>query len=376
MVKKWARKLGKRFFIVANIIVSLVFLISIYGSRIHSGYWYLGFFSTGSFFILVALLGFMLLWLLTKPRYALIGVLSIVLCWSRIGHLFQFRFSGDFQMSKNEKALRVMSWNVKLFNLIDYRTAPDKKSEMINFINKMGPDILCVQEMAASDNIPKAYNYLPDIISKLGGYNFKYHYNPAHDFGNSHHFGLMIVSRYPIIKSESISCNRKKYNSTFLFADLVKETDTFRVFNVHLESLRFNDETLRYLEELSVDNNYMGNSKNVFQKMKTGFIERKKQSDFLKKHIDESPYPVIICGDFNDVPNSYAYYTIGKEMKNAFAEKGVGLGATFNAISPTLRIDNIFCNPSFDVLQYDRFKTDLSDHFPIIADLSFIKKTD
>ena len=84
--------------------------------------------------------------------------------------------------------------------------------------------------------------------------------------------------------------------------------------------------------------------------------------------------PVIVCGDFNDVPNSYAYNTIGAGMKNAFAEKGTGIGRTFFGISPTLRIDNIFSDSRFNVEQYIRVKKKISDHFPIIADLYFKKQ--
>ena len=89
--------------------------------------------------------------------------------------------------------------------------------------------------------------------------------------------------------------------------------------------------------------------------------------------MDKSPYPVIVCGDFNDVPNSYAYHTIGKGLKNAFVEKGSGIGRTFSGISPTLRIDNIFVNPTFDVLQYTRIAKKMSDHFPVFADVEMKK---
>ena len=90
--------------------------------------------------------------------------------------------------------------------------------------------------------------------------------------------------------------------------------------------------------------------------------------------MNESPYKVIICGDFNDVPNSYAYNTIGKGLKNAYAEKGSGIGRTFASISPTLRIDNIFVDKKLQVEQFARIKKKLSDHFPIIADVTLIQK--
>ncbi len=98
------------------------------------------------------------------------------------------------------------------------------------------------------------------------------------------------------------------------------------------------------------------------------------QADRIREEIDKSPYPVIVTGDFNDVPNSYAYHTIGNGLNNAFAEKGMGLGRTFSGISPVLRIDNIFADEKLEVLQYQVIKKKLSDHFPIVADLQMSKK--
>ena len=87
--------------------------------------------------------------------------------------------------------------------------------------------------------------------------------------------------------------------------------------------------------------------------------------------MDSSKYPVIVCGDLNDVPNSYSYFIIGEKMKNAFAEKGTGIGRTFYSVSPTLRIDDIFCDERFSVQQFVRVKKKLSDHYPLIADLFY-----
>ena len=82
----------------------------------------------------------------------------------------------------------------------------------------------------------------------------------------------------------------------------------------------------------------------------------------------------MVTGDFNDVPNSYAYHTIGGPMNNAFVEKGSGLGRTFSGISPVLRIDNIFVDTKMNVLQFILLKKKLSDHFPLMADVEMPKK--
>ena len=109
-------------------------------------------------------------------------------------------------------------------------------------------------------------------------------------------------------------------------------------------------------------------------KLKIGFLKRQAQADKIKAEIDKSPYPVIVCGDFNDVPNSYAYETIGRGLQNAFEKKGAGLGRTFSGIAPTLRIDQIFIDSFYQVNQYTRVAKKLSDHFPIVTDITRLPK--
>ena len=134
----------------------------------------------------------------------------------------------------------------------------------------------------------------------------------------------------------------------FNIIDVLSGNDTIRVFNIHLQSLKFTQENLNYLDNsiLSSDSN-ITESKSILSKIKTGFIKRSIQANFIKDEINHSPYPVIVCGDFNDVPNSYAYETIGAGLQNAFVEKGTGIARTFSTISPTLRIDNIFTDEHF-----------------------------
>ncbi len=86
--------------------------------------------------------------------------------------------------------------------------------------------------------------------------------------------------------------------------------------------------------------------------------------------IRQSPYPVMVCGDFNDTPNSYAYFKIRDGLQDAFHSKGFGIGATYAGISPTLRIDYIFLDRRFRVNYFDRIRKELSDDYPILANVS------
>jgi endonuclease/exonuclease/phosphatase family metal-dependent hydrolase len=154
----------------------------------------------------------------------------------------------------------------------------------------------------------------------------------------------------------------------------VANNDTFRVFNIHLQTLRFSNNDKRFIyDPLSSNDDDIKASKNILLKFKRSFIKRHHQVDRIASAIKQSPYPVILCGDFNDVPNSYAYNKIDKELHNSFVEMGSGIGNTFSGITSTLRIDNIFIDQKFQTTQFTRIKKRLSDHYPIISDIRLKK---
>ena len=273
------------------------------------------------------------------------------------------------------ESLRVMSWNVEEFNILHHKDHPEVKQEMLDLINQYDPDIACFQEVVAGDK-KKGINYFPDIQKALRFTDYLYSYNLKDDFDNYHHFGRLIFSKLPVIIKQTVINYPNDYNATFQYIDVLKDNDTIRIFNVHLQSLKFSQANLSYIDKagLNSDRN-ITESRSVISKIKTGFIKRSIQAKFIKDEINHSPYPVIVCGDFNDVPNSYAYETIGSGLQNAFVERGSGIARTFTTISPTLRIDNIFADKKFTVLQFTRVKKLLSDHFPILADLILSQNT-
>lgn len=376
MSKGILRRATKIIVISCNIAVALCLLVGCYGGWFDAEkYWFIGFLTLATFYLLLTLLGFIIFWLFAKKKIlTLISIIAIALCWKPLREVIAIRMPANFSIKKDSSDLRVMSWNVEHFDILEHKSHPERKDQMINMINEYQPDVACFQEMVGSDLFPLAINYVPDFKSRLNMKDYLYSYNYKLDFDNKHHFGIIIFSKYPIVKKQTMAYDSRDYNSTFQYVDIVKNTDTFRVFNIHLQSLKFSNENRRYIDDPSMKNqDDIEESKNVIAKFKVGFLKRKQQSDYIRFAIDQSPYPVILCGDFNDVPNSYAYKTLGRGMKNAFTEKGSAIGRTFYSISPTLRIDNIFMDEKFSVKQYVRIKKKLSDHFPIIADIRYEK---
>jgi endonuclease/exonuclease/phosphatase family metal-dependent hydrolase len=162
-------------------------------------------------------------------------------------------------------------------------------------------------------------------------------------------------------------------SESLIYADIVKGDDTLRIINMHLESYRFNEKDYSDIQKIkSQEDTGLKATKSIVQKMREAYIRRSQQADIVGNFIRQSPYPVIVCGDFNDTPASYTYFTIKGELQDAFLQKGWGIGRTFTGLAPTLRIDYIFVNNHFKVNSFRKIISDLSDHYPVIANLSLI----
>lgn len=370
MKKPFIRRVTKKIFIISNFLVGIIFFA---GASVKDldpeKWWFVSLFTFLLPYLLFFLILFILFWLLVKPFWALISVAAILLSFHAVKSIFPLNFS-DFSIEKPVHSIRVMSWNVEFFNILNHKVHPEKKQQMLDLINKYNPDIACFQEVVAGDS-KGVINYLPGMLDSLQFSDYLYSYRIENNFDKDHHYGILVLSKYPVLKKQTIVNNPNDYNSTYQFIDVLIGADTVRVFNVHLQSLKFSEDNKKYLDKgpAKDEKNYK-ESVSIITKIKKGIIKRSSQAIYLKDEMNHSPYPIILCGDFNDVPVSYAYETIGKGLQNAFVEKGSGISATFNSISPTLRIDNIFADQYFTINQFSRIKVDLSDHYPIVADMS------
>jgi endonuclease/exonuclease/phosphatase family metal-dependent hydrolase len=371
MPKHIVRIFTKKLFIVVNVLLSLCFLIGCYGYLFNPTYfWFTGFLTLGVLYLLALLFVCIIFWLFVKAKFTLISIVPMALALVPLRQIIPFTLSTSYTIAKDSTALRIMSWNVEHFDILQHKTHPEVKQQMLDLISSQQPDIACFQEMVGSDSIKKAINYIPTMMKQIGFDYYYYTYNRKSDFDGNHHFGIIIFSKFPIINKQTVSNYPNDYNSIFQYIDVVKQNDTIRIFNTHLQSLKFSNSNLNYINQPSINQEKdFEQSKSLISKFKVGFLKRKLQAEKIKDEIIKSPYPAIVCGDFNDVPNSYAYHTIGSNLNNAFAKKGFGIGRTFSGISPTLRIDNIFCDKKFNILQYTCINKKLSDHFPILADV-------
>ncbi|HRQ52329.1 MAG TPA: endonuclease/exonuclease/phosphatase family protein, partial [Agriterribacter sp.] len=191
--------------------------------------------------------------------------------------------------------------------------------------------------------------------------------------------GTAIFSKYPIIDSAKTRMPQDPGDNveSLLSADIVYNTDTIRIFTGHLQSYRFMPADYSNFSKIRSDpNERMDASKSIIRKMRVAFKKRAVQTNLIRRQLDGSAYPEIFCGDLNDVPNSYAYFSVKNDKRDAFIARGFGFGQTFYNFSsnfmrrlPTLRIDYIFTDPRFTIKQCTRVPVILSDHIPVVADI-------
>lgn len=371
------RTVTKRFFIITNIVLVGVFLLACLNVYLPPDkWWFIALLGVIFPFLLVLVTGFFFLWLIFRSRWMLLSLCALLLGYSNIRAVFGFHFGSSgasFVSKKQDGILRVMTWNVLSFDAAvrAIKQGTENRRKMIDFIGEQQADVLCFQEYFE----PNKKGYYSNVreISALG---YPYYFR-ATDYSRrdgSFQAGIALFSRYPILDTfhlRYVGPRSLRAAESLIGVDLLMNNkDTIRVYTTHLQSLLFQQQDLRNVEILkNADDSMMEASKSLALKLKFGYSYRAAQAALVREQLDKSPYPEVICGDFNDVPNSYTYFKIKGDRRDAFVEKGNGLGRTFSNISPTLRIDYVMADKQFEILQYKRVVLHYSDHFPLIADL-------
>ncbi len=283
---------------------------------------------------------FVVFWLLKAKKQLFLSAIVLLLGYSHLSSLYKFTSSKNITDNDN---LSVMNYNVRLFNLYNWIPEKDTQTQIVNLIIETQPDIISFQEYHPHEKVDLSfYSYK---YEKLSGKRVKY--------------GQAIFSKYPIIKSGSIEFPNTANNA--IYADIVKNKDTIRIYNVHLQSLRI---------DADVDNLKKENSERLFKRVGATFEMQQLQTELFLKHKEASPYKLIICGDFNNTSHSYVYKEIKGDLLDAFQEAGNGFGRTFDFKYFPIRIDFILVDKSFKINGFKNFEEKLSDHYPILTKVS------
>jgi endonuclease/exonuclease/phosphatase family metal-dependent hydrolase len=364
------RRFTKIFFIAFNSVVSIIFLLTCIAPYLNPKKWWpITLMGLGFVFIIITLIAFIFFWLLFRPRFMLISILAMVIGYKSVLVFFGFHIPDKFDYNKPKNVLRIAHWNVARF--IEWKRNNNKGSQMrlkmMDQIKEQNADVLCFQEFFTStDSI--YYNNLNHIRKEL---NYPYYYFSFDNDGGFQWYGQAIFSKYPLVDSGLVRYPKPSLPEALIHADVLFNGDTVRVYTTHLQSVQFQKKDYETLEKIKNNNEIeVKSSRGIFSKLKRGVINRSSQANLVKTEISKSPHPFILTGDFNDVPNSYTYYTIkGDDLQDAFLIAGLGVGRTYYNIAPALRIDYILTTKNFDVKQFNRIIKNYSDHYMLVADV-------
>ncbi|MEO0311348.1 MAG: hypothetical protein RIQ89_1005 [Bacteroidota bacterium] len=356
--------LFQKLILALNLVAAGGLLLSYCASYISPGsWWILSFFGLAFGTLLSANMVFIVWWILSKKKFALISIITIVIGLNRATGIYQL---GNSEVNIDQNTTyKIMSWNVRNFDLYNWLHSHQSKSKIFNFLQKENAAIVCFQEYFTSER-PELHMNNRDSLKNILNTGYS-HISYQSTVRQADHFGLAIYSKFPIVNKGEISFEQKHGVHSFQFADLKINSDTVRLFNIHLESIRFKREDYKFIENIGseVAQNEVGGVLKIFKRLKKAFIIRSQQIDEIAESIATSPFKVIVCGDFNDTPTSYTYHQIADGLKDGFREAGSGWGKTYIGAFPSFRIDYLLFSRNINLYNFKTNKVVLSDHYPI-----------
>ena len=229
--------------------------------------------------------------------------------------------------------------NLKIISL-NGKSGKFGDENIYNFLNDQKADVVLTQEYKSAENL-KGFEYFER--------NF-----PV----------VKIQSRFPIVESGIVETDAK--NGRCIYADIKINGKIIRFVNVYMEPFYLDKSMVKPTKDMNVNEE---KAKNIIHKLVPTFRKHQSQIAPIKGFLDNSPYPIILAGDFNAVPNSYEYYTLSENLEDTFLKVGKGSGTSFHDFKFPIKIDHIFASKSITPISYkvDR-SVKISDHFPVIAE--------
>ena len=343
-----------------NLLFVLLMIIVAYSEQIHPEKHHLlsllGL--TFPFFITVNIC-FACFWIfIGQFRYLLLSLIGFSLCISQTRSTLPLNL---FRATPPEKSIKLLSYNVMGFN---HGLKTKEGNPILHYLKESGADIICLQEYAVSRS--KAQLTQTDVSNALKDY-------PYHKINTAG--SLTCYSKYPILSATPIF---KKNGNAAVSYEIQIGQDTLTLINCHLQSNRLTQEDKDVYEDIIVSPKTakVREGFHLFtKKLGEAYAARAPQAESVAQAIKDSRHRnVIVAGDFNEPPVSYAHHVIGQHLNDAFAQSGIGFGISYHLNHFYFRIDNIMLSSGLKSYQccVDNTISD-SDHYPIWC---FVAKKD
>lgn len=351
---------------VISIIIYALTIFSAYGGRFDTDFFSFPAFMTLCLpYLAMLTLVITILWFCFGRIFAGgLGVLAILASWGPISSVSPWASAKE--PTPGADTFKIMTYNV--IHGWDLENKGGDRNRTMQYIIDSGCDIVCLQEVVKFDEaeIPLFTREQQDTLRKV--YPF-WVGDPSND--------MKVLSKYPVMFEKGYnyidgSFDQKRYS----FFKITVKGHKMTLINVHLLSFMLTAKERDVLTRIrSVDDvktSYREFKGDIRQKLKRGFKKRKYDVKILRNTIDRIKGPLIICGDFNDVPESYAYRLLkGEDLRDAYVETNFGPTVTYNRHAFWFHLDQIFYRGPLKALSVDRGDIKTSDHYPLIAEFEF-----
>lgn len=351
----------RNIFLLVNILVAIAMVITyLVPYADPRSLWVIPMFGLFQLYLLLINLAFIVCWLLFNRKLALVSMVVLLFGFGNIGNFIRF----SPRRSPEYNGIKILSYNVHHF--YSYFQGKKKDTSVLRFIAAQEADIICLQETALQRKGELSYHNLKNSFPGIK------HCHLAHMNQSG---GPVTFTRFPIINMGEIKFDGT--NNMVIYTDILYLKDTMRIYNCHLQSFGILKEEYSIVDSLSFEAEKIMEARTLGGKLKRGNSKRAEQVKILSEHIKNCPYErIIVCGDFNDIPNSYTHSRMKRLLNDSFVGSGTGTSNTFRHKIAPFRIDYVFHSDHFKSYNYTRHRVDYSDHYPVTVFLKHKNRND
>lgn len=347
--------------ITINILAALGLLVCYLSTHISpERFWIPAVIALGYPFILAINIIFILYWTVRLKWAVFISIIAIALGFNHLRAFARITFKSE---SEDVADIGLITYNCNMFGVYRGAKPHERATEIIEYTLREKRNLVCLQEFYVNERFGE-----DDMRRKL---RMNSHICYSKGDGQKTSFGIATFSRFPIVRRGELRFTDT--NNGCIYTDITVNGDTIRVYNVHLQSIRLQEHHLQFIQNVgsgAIRDVANAETTDIARRLQGAFIKRAVQADSIAAHVRRCPYPVIICGDFNDPPVSYSYRQLAHNRSDAFIEAGRGIMPTYRRLWSMLRIDHVLHTKHLRALRCHSPRLDYSDHFPVLTDFA------
>ena len=276
---------------------------------------------------------------------------------------------------------------VDTFRVLTYNTCATGKAKLwkkdepipvIELARESGADVVCFQEYQFS----RKGGYEEPVLRAALQKEYPYYHIVYNSDQKNKVMGVAIYSNWPLRVQEKIDKREKNYCWAGYYEIEVRGR-RIALVNCHLQSNSISDQNRKLYKEQAAhfQTDSLRRMEDGLRQLGPSFRTRTEQVAIINRYLAErrkqwkESLPMLICGDMNDTPTSFAYRAMRGRLADTWQDAGFGPGITFRDAPFWFRIDHIFHSEHFHTLDVQVLRDQkMSDHYPVMATFQLLPR--